>query len=136
MEKVTYFVINRMKVLCKPNRAFWKDQGGMTMVEVLMGFAILSFMMGSLSGIMAFSSNMLAKSVDLRRAEEAVQVAIYKKEPSDKANKVATSFSLINPKDGKTVDITCDYFVLSSKDILTDEETKSLDVRISYFKAQ
>ena len=57
-----------------------KDNQGMTMVEVLMGFVILSLMLGMLSHIISFSSNLYKQSLDLKRVEENLEKYIYKKE--------------------------------------------------------
>ena len=56
------------------------DNRGMTMAEVLVGFAILSIMLGMLSQIISFSSNLYRKSVDIKRMAETMEQYVYKKE--------------------------------------------------------
>jgi len=52
---------------------FSKDNSGMTIVEVLMGFVILSILMGAVISLISFSSNMMYKSVDLKNAQEEME---------------------------------------------------------------
>ena len=56
-----------------------KNNQGMTMVEVLMGFVLLTLMLGMLSQVIAFSSNLYRQSVSMKRAEENLEKNIYKK---------------------------------------------------------
>ena len=56
-----------------------KNNKGMTMVEVLMGFVLLTLMLGMLSQVIAFSSNLYRQSVSMKRAEENLEKNIYKK---------------------------------------------------------
>lgn len=56
------------------------DDRGMTIVEVLVGFVILSIIMGMLSGIIAFASNLYYESVDLRHAEYQLVQSVYSKD--------------------------------------------------------
>lgn len=110
------------------------DNRGMTMVEVMMGFVILITLMGALSGVMAFASNLLENSVDLHKAEETLQSVIYKDNPSAEAAKRASAFTIKNEVDGKVINITADMYELSSENVLVDEEKESLDVKVYFFK--
>lgn len=113
----------------------WNNQSGMTMVEVMLAFAVLSVIMASLSGIMAFSSKMYRQSVDLKRTGENFQSIIYKSEPSDKEKLIASSFALTDNA-GTKISIEADYCILDSLDVLTQEEKDILDVEVYYFKAK
>ena len=105
------------------------------MVEVMLAFAVLSVIMASLSGIMAFSSKMYRQSVDLKRTGENFQSIIYKSEPSDKEKLIASSFVLTDNA-GTKISIEADYCILDSLDVLTQEEKDILDVEVYYFKAK
>lgn len=50
---------------------------GMTMVEVLMGFAILSIILGGVITIIKFSSNMYFRSADMRREQATLNKMAY-----------------------------------------------------------
>jgi len=112
-----------------------KDQSGMTMVEVLMGFVILSLMLGSLSGIISFSSKMYENSVDIKRCEEKLQAIIYKSNVSADAKKVSDSFNLVD-KEGTKIGIDAEYYALDTEDVFDEGEKSTLDVTIFYFKAK
>lgn len=58
-----------------------KSNKGMTMVEVLMGFVVLITFLGGMSSIIAFSSNLLYRSIDLKRDLQVIQGELYKKAP-------------------------------------------------------
>ena len=57
------------------------DNKGMTMIEVLMGFTILILFFAGMSGIIAFSNNIVMRSVDLRKDMEVMQGEMYKLSP-------------------------------------------------------
>ena len=61
------------------DKSIIKDNRGMTMTEVLLAFAILSIIMGLLSGIIAFSKKMYMEAADQRRAQEILQKNVYMK---------------------------------------------------------
>lgn len=112
----------------------------MTMVEVLMGFVLLLLMLGMLSGIIALSSNMLMRSVDLKQAEEALQKEIYKTSLTG-STAVTGPLSLV-PEDGTptvaggSIGLTsAKLYQLSTGDLLTDEAQKeSLTMTFYYIK--
>lgn len=116
------------------------DDRGMTMVEVLMGFVLLLLMLGMLSGIIALSSNMLMRSVDLKQAEEALQKEIYKTSLTG-STAVTGPLSLV-PEDGTptvaggSIGLTsAKLYQLSTGDLLTDEAQKeSLTMTFYYIK--
>ncbi len=58
-----------------------RDNKGMTMIEVLMGFTILVLFLAGMSGIIAFSNNIVLRSVDLRKDMEVIQSEMYKTNP-------------------------------------------------------
>lgn len=114
------------------------DDRGMTMVEVLMGFVLLLLMLGMLSGIIALSSNMLMRSVDLKQAEEALQKEIYKTSlTGSPAVPVSGPLSLV-PETGTGGAIglpSAKLYQLSTGDLLTDEAQKeSLTMTFYYIK--
>lgn len=51
---------------------------GMTMVEVLVGFVILSLIMGGVYHMIRFGSNMLYESVDIKHSQESFEEEVYK----------------------------------------------------------
>lgn len=59
-----------------------KSNKGMTMTEVLTGFIVLAVFLGGMSGIISFSSNMVFRSIDLKRDMQVIQSELYKKEPT------------------------------------------------------
>lgn len=63
-------------------KKFLKSNKGMTMTEVLMGFVVLILFLGGISGIISFSSNMVYRSVDLKKDMQIIQSELYKKTPS------------------------------------------------------
>lgn len=54
-----------------------KQNKGMTMVEVMMGFVILMLMLGALSGIIVSATNMFWEACDIQKAEEQLQGKVY-----------------------------------------------------------
>ena len=62
--------------------AITKNNKGMTMTEVIIGFVVLMLFLGGLSGIIAFSANMLMESIDIGKAERLVESEIYKTNPT------------------------------------------------------
>lgn len=62
-----------------------KNNRGMTMVEVIMGFALLAIVLGMISRMIVMSSNMYYNTVDLRNVQEALQKEIYLKNITDTA---------------------------------------------------
>lgn len=58
------------------------DNKGMTMVEVLMGFLILSIILGGVVTLISFSSNMYFKSVDKNREQTELMQNAYREKES------------------------------------------------------
>ena len=111
---------------------------GMTMVEVLMGFVLLLLMLGMLSGILALSSRMFENSVDLRRAQESLQQAVYKTTvtgspaPEETLTLVPDA---VMPGAHAPVSLSAKLYVLSTRDILAEEvEKDSLDMNFYFVK--
>lgn len=125
---------NKIFELCKPRNVL-KDQSGMTMVEVLIGFVVLSIMIASLSGIISVATNMLQRSADLKHKDEAILATVYKKEPVALATPTATSFKLKNVKDGTEVTVATNFFAINSNDFLSSDVQDGIDVKVYYFKA-
>ena len=111
---------------------------GMTMVEVLMGFVLLLLMLGMLSGIIVLSSRMFERSVDLRRAQESLQQAVYK--TSVTGSPVSEETLTLVPDAGMPgahapVSLSAKLYVLSTRDILAEEvEKDSLDMNFYFVK--
>jgi len=76
-----------------------KSNNGMTMTEVLTGFIVLAVFLGGMSGIISFASNMVFRSIDLKRDMQVIQSELYKKDPTCTVTASDISFSV----DGTTV---------------------------------
>lgn len=118
-----------------------KNNNGMTMVEVLMGFVILVIMLGLLSGIVVVSTNIYYSSVDLKRAEEKVQEVIYSDLALSEITPEPVSISLVPVKtipgaSGERINLPANLYKLSSITILKDLETDNLDFDITMIKHQ
>lgn len=83
-----------------------KDNQGMTMVEVLMGFVILTLMLGMLSHIISFSSNLYQQSIDIKRMEEYFEANIYKKDLTPKGAGLAVSVKEVHEEPNGSTTIT------------------------------
>ncbi len=59
-----------------------RDDRGMSMVEVLIGFVILTVIMAGVYHLIHFSSNMIFESVDMRKAQSEFETRIYKTDNS------------------------------------------------------
>lgn len=62
----------------KKLKALQQNNEGMTMVEVLMGFLILSIILGGVVSLISFSSKMYFNSVDIRRNQSELAEEAYK----------------------------------------------------------
>lgn len=82
------------------------DNRGMTMVEVLMGFVLLSIMLGMLSQIISFSSSLYRQSVDIKRMEEYMEQYLYKKDIPLTGNGTAVTVKEVHETAGGAVVIT------------------------------
>lgn len=115
-----------------------KNNSGMTMVEVLMGFVILVILLGLVSGIIVVSTNIYYSSVDLERAEESLQEALYSKSITDSLPPETEVIKLVPTSDmpGTKTPITmsCKMYKLSSSMVLEGEEAESLNVDIYFLK--
>ncbi|MEG1427015.1 MAG: type II secretion system protein [Oscillospiraceae bacterium] len=58
-----------------------QNQKGMTMVSVLVAFAILLFILAMFSQAVTLSLNLYAKSEDIRKASDALYSAFYRETP-------------------------------------------------------
>lgn len=56
------------------------DNSGMSLVEVTIGFVILTIIIGAVYQLISFSSNMYFESSDMRQEQAAFEEAIYKKD--------------------------------------------------------
>lgn len=85
-----------------------KDNRGMTMVEVLVGFAVLALVMGSLTHVIRFSEKMMMKSVDVIDAQQKMKSEVYKITPDSQiASKVnGIRFYLTLQGDGTQLELT------------------------------
>lgn len=75
----------------KKLKALQQNNDGMTMVEVLMGFLILSIILGGVVSLISFSSKMYFNSVDLRRDQTELVENAYKKEIPGKVSVTNTN---------------------------------------------
>lgn len=103
------------------------DNKGMTMVEVLMGFMILSIILGGVTGLISFSSKMFKQSVDLRRAQTDLTAQAYKTntgsseaiavyEVDDDGNDIGTSTVKYKDETGVTKELlyTADTYTVTT----------------------
>lgn len=60
-------------------KSYIKSNKGMTMVEVIMGFVVLITFLAGMSGVISFSSNLLMRSIDLKKDLQVIQGELYKK---------------------------------------------------------
>lgn len=114
---------------------------GMTMVEVLMGFVLLLLMLGMLSGIIALSSRMFERSVDLKRAEESLQKAVYKNNVAGSPvpdETLPLTLTLVPdatmPGDHAPLSLSAKLYKLTTADVLEGAEEESLNMDFYYFK--
>lgn len=113
---------------------------GTTIVEVMMGFVILMLMMGMLSGVILFASNLYFKSVDLAHAQTKLQQSVYKNEDVQEAGVVATHEGTISlkpqsgmPDAGRVVSMDMEVHSINSQDVLPEDDESELDVNVFYF---
>ena len=115
---------------------------GMTMVEVLMGFVLLVLMLGMLSGIIALSSRMFERSVDLKRAEESLQQAVYKttvtgSPVSEETLKLTLVQATEKREESATILLTSTkLYKLTTADVLEGAEEESLNMDFYYFRSE
>ncbi|MBR6328710.1 MAG: prepilin-type N-terminal cleavage/methylation domain-containing protein [Lachnospiraceae bacterium] len=58
-----------------------KDNKGMTLVEVLVGFVILTIIMAGVYHLISFGSKMLYESTDITRGQQEFEEELYKNSP-------------------------------------------------------
>ncbi|MDD7642463.1 MAG: hypothetical protein PUK75_08315 [bacterium] len=114
---------------------------GMTMVEVLMGFVLLVLMLGMLSGIIALSSRMFERSVDLKRAEESLQQAVYKttvtgSPVSEETLPLTLEPDATMPGDHDQLSLSAKLYKLTTADVLDGAEEESLNMDFYYFRSE
>ena len=131
---------NRIHKNHKTARLFFRnDNRGMTMVEVLMGFVILALLLGMFSGIIVTASNMYYNSVDLKRAHESLQGAVYSESITSSLSPEGVTLNLV-PAEGMPQESTpiafskTKLYKISSATVLSAEEAESLDVDIYFLK--
>lgn len=122
----------------KINSAFSKNNSGMTMVEVLMGFVILLLLLGMLSGIISTATKIYYSSVDLRRAEESLQKVIYSDSAQEKAENQNVVLKLV-PSDGmpdsdSKISMSAGLFNLSSKESADESDGEVMDIDVFFMK--
>ena len=127
---------NKQKTACS---FFRNSNQGMTMVEVLMGFVILALLLGMFSGIIVTASNMYYNSVDLKRAHESLQGAVYSESITSSLSPEGVTLNLV-PAEGMPQESTpiafskTKLYKISSATVLSAEEAESLDVDIYFLK--
>lgn len=114
-------------------KSILKDQSGVTMVEVLIGFVILASIMAMLSGIIAFASNMYYESVDMRNAEQRMMIDYYDHGVVDSLSARNATITL-RPVDGKGPSPSMDVGVksLNTKSLSDVQAYHDLDMDL-YF---
>lgn len=108
---------------------------GMTMMEVLMGFTILMVLMGALSGIISFSTNMYMNSVDMKRAQEKIQAEIYKKDNAGKKSAKPLKFTCHLsgiPGQEEIIDTEMYVYAVFSGDIIEAEAENKIEMNYYY----
>lgn len=115
-----------------------KNNKGMTMVEVLMGFVILLLFMGMLSGIIAAANNIYLDSVDLQRAEESLQRKMYEKNMENDAQLASGYLTLVPetdmPGDKTPIPLHANLYCLSSEVVLEQTDADVLAVKMFFLK--
>lgn len=116
-----------------------KNNSGMSMVEVLMGFVLLVILLGMVSGIISTSTNIYYSSVDLRRAEESMQKVIYSNKAQEIAQKQDVTLKLVPaegmPGAGDDISMTAELYKISGKDAAGDEaEEDIMDINVFFMK--
>lgn len=113
---------------------------GMTMVEVILGFVILMIVLGLLSGIIAFASNLYHESVALSRAQTELSRNMYKKEASlgsgivvSYPNQVVLKPQTGMPGAGSSIPLKMEMHSINSQSVLTGEYADELDINVFYF---
>lgn len=124
-----------------PGRLWGKENNqGMTMVEVLMGFVLLAIVLGMFSKIIVTSSNMYYNSVDLKRAQEAVQKETYASSVTDGLTPLSGQLKLY-PEGADKIAINAivmkhtKLYQISSATDMTDADAKAMDVTVYIMKA-
>ncbi|MDD6658316.1 MAG: prepilin-type N-terminal cleavage/methylation domain-containing protein [Lachnospiraceae bacterium] len=138
-QKIFHFhnrIHKRQRTTCP---VFRSNNQGMTMVEVLMGFVILALLLGMFSGIIVTASNMYYNSVDLKRAHESLQGAVYSESITGSLSPEGVTLKLV-PAEGMPEESTpiafskTKMYKISSATVLSAEEAESLDVDIYFLK--
>lgn len=131
---------NQIQKKKQTDSSFFKNNNqGMTMVEVLMGFVILALLLGMFSGIIVTASNMYYNSVNLKRAHESLQGAIYSESITNSLSPEGVTLNLV-PAEGMPQESTpiafskTKLYKISSATVLSAEEAESLDVDIYFLK--
>ena len=142
MDKIQrlFHVTNRIHKKQRTSRPVFRNNNqGMTMVEVLMGFVILALLLGMFSGIIVTASNMYYNSVDLKRAHESLQGAVYSESITGSLSPEGVTLKLV-PAEGMPEESTpiafskTKMYKISSATVLSAEEAESLDVDIYFLK--
>lgn len=108
---------------------------GMTMVEIMMGFTVLMVLLGGLSSIISFSSNLYMNCVDIKRAQEEFQAEIYKN--NNEGTKHETSLKFVGtlssaPKTKTAINTDMYVYSIYSGQIVNQETNINLDMTYYY----
>lgn len=96
---------------------------GSTMVEVLMGFVLLTLMLGMLSGIISIAGEMYDSAVDMRHNMNRLEEHVYKKSVMDELRyenadaNITLSPSKDMPLGQLDIDIKADMYEVEFEDI-------------------
>lgn len=125
---------------CHSIKKLHKDNSGMTIVEVLVGFVVLTVILASLAGIIAVSKNMYFQSVDTIKEEELIQTEIYK---TDVLNKATVSEGTVTfvpaagmPKTQNNAELQTDIKIYSigAEELIGDNASELGMVNIYFLK--
>jgi len=101
---------------------------GMTMTEVIIGFVVLMVILGGLSGVIAFSSNMLIESTDIAKAQQVLEAEVFKTNSSARHDYPDT---IVLKRGDKTIELDhIGAYSIASEDIANCD----LDVKIFGFR--
>lgn len=115
-----------------------RNNSGMTMVEVLMGFVLLLILLGMLSGIISTATRIYRSSVDLRRSEEVLQRVIYSDKAQEKAEKQNTEIKLVPadgmPEAGNDIKMSAELYSLSAQKSADEADGEIMDIHVFFMK--
>lgn len=110
------------------------NNSGSTMVEVLMGFVLLSLMIGMLTGIISVANNMYTSSVDKRHVQDRLEEELYKKDfdknmvPANAADHITMTPASNMPGSKSAIDISADIYDISTADLVDTADMMEMSI--------